>query len=103
MGYQNISQIDLSKKINKSYKSVNNWFSNRNITPKTEDALKIAQALNTTVEYLVTGQGPNTVTYPKRYADIIAGLDLLDNDSVEDVRALVNSKVARLEKEEKSV
>ncbi len=50
-----ISQAKLAEAIGKSRSTVNGWFI-AEYEPKTLEAVKIAEALNTTVEYLVTGE-----------------------------------------------
>jgi len=54
MDSKKISQAELADKIGKHRASVNKWFTRDN-DPKTIDAVKIASALNTTVEQLVSG------------------------------------------------
>ncbi|WP_321991496.1 helix-turn-helix domain-containing protein [Marispirochaeta aestuarii] len=50
-----ISQAKLAQKIGKSRSTINGWI-NAGFEPKTVEAVAIASALNTTVEYLVTGK-----------------------------------------------
>lgn len=53
-----ITQKQLSVIINLPERTVETWIA-RNTIPDAVDAVKIAQALGTTVEYLVTGNKPD--------------------------------------------
>lgn len=53
--YQDITQKMLAERIGESYNTVQSWI-NRNRLPNAEQAVKIANTLNTSVEYLVTGK-----------------------------------------------
>lgn len=53
-----ITQKQLSVIINLPERTIENWIG-RNTIPDAIDSVKIAQALNTTVEYLVTGEESN--------------------------------------------
>jgi transcriptional regulator with XRE-family HTH domain len=46
----------LSKQTGIALSTINSWFS-KNIFPKADDALKVAQALNTSLDYLMSGKG----------------------------------------------
>ena len=49
---------DLAEKINESYNPLQSWI-NRDRLPNAEQAVTIADALNTSVEFLVTGKSSN--------------------------------------------
>lgn len=53
-----ITQKQLSGIINQPERTVENWIA-RNTIPDAVEAVKIAQAFGTTVEYLVTGNKPD--------------------------------------------
>lgn len=55
LDYQDITQKELADKINESYNTLQSWI-NRNRLPNAEQAVRIAESLNTSVEYLVTGK-----------------------------------------------
>ncbi|MBQ6781959.1 MAG: helix-turn-helix transcriptional regulator [Treponema sp.] len=55
LDYQDCTQRDLSEKISESYNTLQSWI-NRDRLPNAEQAVKIADALNTSVEFLVTGK-----------------------------------------------
>lgn len=98
---QNTTQEWVAGKINVSYRTFNGWIS-RKIMPNADQAVSIAKLLDTTVEYLITGKAPEAWHPPRRYADIIENLELLDDDGLEYVRSLVQSKVRRIKKKGKS-
>ena len=53
-----ILQKDFADKLGYNLSTLKNQMA-RNISPSVDEAVKIAQALNTTVEYLVTGEETN--------------------------------------------
>ena len=55
LDYQNFTQRDLAIKINESYNTLQSWI-NRDRLPNADQAVRIACALNTSVEFLVTGK-----------------------------------------------
>lgn len=55
LDYQDITQKDLSGKIDESYNTLQSWI-NRDRLPNAEQAVKIARILNTSVEFLVSGK-----------------------------------------------
>ncbi len=55
---QKVTQEWVSKTADVKYQTFRNW-SARDIIPDAIQAVRIAQALNTTVEYLVTGETSN--------------------------------------------
>ena len=50
-----ITQADLSRIVNRPKSTISNWY-NRDTEPSASESVKIATALNTTVEALVTGE-----------------------------------------------
>ena len=55
LDYQDITQRTLAEKINESYNTLQSWI-NRDRLPNAEQAVRIADTLNTSVEFLVTGK-----------------------------------------------
>ncbi len=55
LGYQDSTQKELAEKIGERYNTLQSWI-NRNRLPNAEQSVKIAVALNTSVEFLVTGK-----------------------------------------------
>jgi transcriptional regulator with XRE-family HTH domain len=54
--YQGLLVKELSAQSGISHHTINNYLSTNNCIPTAENAVKIAQILNVSVEYLVTGQ-----------------------------------------------
>ena len=55
LDYQGNTQRDLAELIDESYNTLQSWI-NRNRLPNAEQAVRIANVLNTSVEFLVTGK-----------------------------------------------
>lgn len=58
LDYQDSTQRELAGKIGESYNTLQSWI-NRDRLPNAEQAVKIAEVLNTSVEFLVTGKYNN--------------------------------------------
>ena len=58
LSYQCLTQKELSEKTDISVNTIRGWFS-KDLVPDVFNAVKVAKALNTTVEYLVTGENIN--------------------------------------------
>lgn len=63
--YQNIIVKELANKCKISKHTIDNYLTGHNSIPKADIAVKIAQALNVSVEYLVTGQDSKITNSPK--------------------------------------
>lgn len=59
--FQGLTQKELAEKTNISVNTIRGWFS-KDLIPDVFTAVKIAEALNTSVEFLVSGNPP---TFPK--------------------------------------
>lgn len=68
--------------------TISNWIS-QNSLPRVDTAIKIAQYLNTTVEYLVTGDNPPEWRPPARIAEIVSILETLPDESLAIVLKMV--------------
>ena len=55
LDFQGHTQRDLADSIDESYNTLQSWI-NRDRLPNAEQAVKIAEKLNTSVEFLVTGK-----------------------------------------------
>lgn len=58
LDFQDFTQRELAQKIGESYNTLQSWI-NRDRLPNAEQAVKIANTLNTSVEFLVTGTVSN--------------------------------------------
>jgi len=89
-----LKQIDLSKKTGISIKSIENYLKKDSSTfPTADNAVKIAQALGVTVEYLVNGEnnkkGENS--YQNRNSKIISILEKLDKYNFEVINSMAKA------------
>lgn len=55
LDYKGITQKDLAAKVGESYNTLQSWI-NRDRLPNAEQAVRIADAVSSSVEYLVTGK-----------------------------------------------
>lgn len=60
ISYQGITLKELADKSNVSKRTIESYVDSRGRMPTAENAVRIAKALNVTVEYLVTGNDSNT-------------------------------------------
>jgi len=60
LNYQDIRIKELSEKTQISIGTINHYLAEKSTEPTAENAVKIAKALNVSVEYLVTGKNPAT-------------------------------------------
>ena len=58
LSYQSLTQKELAEKTGISVNTIRGWFS-KDLVPDVFNAVKVAQALGITVEYLVTGVNEN--------------------------------------------
>lgn len=58
LSYQSLTQKELAEKTGISVNTIRGWFS-KDLVPDVFNAVKVAQALDITVEYLVTGINEN--------------------------------------------
>ena len=71
LNYQDLTQKELAEKTGISVNTIRGWFS-KDLVPDVFNAVKIAQALNLSVEYLVTGKYENKAA--KELAELKAKL-----------------------------
>jgi len=91
---EHTTQDWVAKKIGTRADTFSRWVQ-RNTVPRADQVVAIAEALDTTVEYLVTGENPDTWRPPRRYADIVNRLEELDDSELEAVRILVDGYASR--------
>ena len=73
-----------------SFRTIEKWMSTNGSIPRADHAVAIADALNTTVEYLVAGKQTEKYIPPERYADVVKHLDNLADEDIEVVRILAS-------------
>lgn len=87
LSYQDIHIKELAKRTGISANTLGNYLTGHNSIPNAESAFKIAQALNVSVEYLVTGKHPkhaNLSGHPliKEILTLISQFDMIDLQAV---------------------
>ena len=96
--YQGILVKELSAKTGIAKRTIDNYLRSNESQPTAENAVKIAKALNVTVEYLVTGKNDNTkqsdslgIELPlcKKYYRIIKKFETVQEESVKQIEALI--------------
>lgn len=90
---RNISEVVRSANI--SINTYNTLKKNNNLL-RADDALRIADELDTTVEWLVDGR--SSLKVPERLHSIFEDLLILPSDDVEEVKSLVSIKADRIKK-----
>ena len=65
LSYQNMIVKELADKCGLSKHTIDNYLTGHNSIPKADAAVKIAKALNVSVEYLVTGEDSKIVNSEK--------------------------------------
>jgi len=83
-----ISKKELAAKIGISYNTFLSYINFREVIPSIDMAERIAQALNVSVDYLITGQYPKSTSRAEfffhkyeRFEDVLAELDHLSVES----------------------
>ena len=71
-----------------SHSTLSSW-KNRHTFPRANEALKIADALHTTVEYLVTGTEKVIVGYPPAVLEIAAAASQLSEESLAMLKGII--------------
>lgn len=99
-------ELSALTKINK--RTIDSYLDNRAVIPNAEVAVKLAKALGTTVEFLVTGEdsaNPGQKIYSdfdtyRKYKKIVNELDTLSPDLLKSIETMIHS-AAELSKEAK--
>lgn len=82
-------------------RTIDNWTSpSRKTEPKVQDAVAVAMALGTTVEYLVTGESPRDI--PSKLKPLVDDLVLLDEEELFPIRSLAQTYAVRHREEKTS-
>ena len=93
--FQDITVKELAEKSGISKRTIDHYFAEKNTYPQAEAAVKIAQVLGVSVEYLVTGTDSATPRSIKsEVIDLINDINYLSDDDLK----LVKDFVKRLKK-----
>ncbi len=94
LDYNLFTVKELSEKTGISKSTLECYLGQRETLPSVESAVKIAQALNVTVEYLVTGKQQNTTDFEKQYkaySDILKDLSDIPKEKIGLLRSLIHT------------
>lgn len=95
--YQDIRIKELSEKTQISIGTLNHYLAEKSTEPTVENAVKIARALNVSVEYLVTGQthflaSDNIhIDLYKKYYRLFLKIDTLEQSSIDALAQLIDN------------
>ena len=106
--YNNLTIKELSAKTGISKRTLDTYVDGRAVIPNAEIAVRLAQALDTSVEYLVTGrESCSSTEYPpaeelakfRKYKKIISDLDKISPELLSAVSAMIRTASHISEKE----
>lgn len=97
--YKGLIIKELAAKTGISKRTIDTYVDNRNVIPNAEIAVKLAKALDTTVEYLVTGNEPSQTDYSlendfevlRKYKKTILDIDSLSPEIHEFVLEIIHT------------
>lgn len=97
---KNLIRADLCRALGISEGTVRNW--EKGVMPAADTALKIAQYLDVSLEYLITGKEKGTEKKIKKSdSDFLESFKKLPEPDREEIKALIKMKLQRYEREEK--
>lgn len=88
---KDLCELKELEKINISPQVISNWKS-RNSIPKADDLYRIAKYLNVTMEWLLTGENPDT-TLPKDIQKSVLKMLTLNEKQRKPINVLITSQV----------
>lgn len=96
LDYQDMQLKELSQKTGISKNTLDKYLSGPKVQPGVENALKIAEVLNVSVEYLVTGKTtPNKIDLSAEYRQLIEKYESLNQFNRRTVFDLLDSLYKR--------
>ena len=87
--FQDMQIKELSLKTRKNKNTLGNYLTGHNSIPNADSAVKIAKALNVTVEYLVTGEDSSISQKSPDLLNIIRTIQNLDSIDLNSINQLV--------------
>jgi transcriptional regulator with XRE-family HTH domain len=99
--YKGIVRKELAAQTGISKRTIDTYLDNRAVIPNAEVAVKLAKALGTTVEFLVTGEdafNPEQRLYSdfdtyRKYKKIVNDLDKLPPELLKSIETMIHSAV----------
>ena len=96
--YQGIQLKEFAAKCGISKNTLGNYLTGHNSVPSADNAVRIAQSLGVTVEYLVTGNTSNKAELPQipaKYKKLFSEIMNLDDTDLSSVSALIEQMQKR--------
>jgi len=94
---QKTTQEWVANKAGLNYQTLRGWVT-KGMLPRADDAEAIAQALRTSVDYLITGKDSLGFSSPIR--EIAQSLSELSGEDIEEIKAIIDVKLARRRSQE---
>ena len=95
LDYQDIQIKELSQKTGISKHTLDKYLFGTKAQPGVENALKIAQALGVSVEYLVEGKSASYKSLPQEYQELLENFQNLNQFNKKTVMDLLESLIRR--------
>ena len=89
--YKGILVKEISAEIGISNNTFLSYINSRNVMPNVETAVKIAKALNVSVEYLVTGEDSLHTEKTKHLKDVIKDLSNIDEKTLVILKPMIHA------------
>lgn len=89
--YKDVLIKEISAKIGISNNTFLSYINSRNVMPNVETAVKIAKALDVSVEYLVTGEDSIHNEKTNHLKEIIKDLSVLDENTLFIIKKMIHS------------
>ncbi|GHU98190.1 hypothetical protein FACS189483_05870 [Spirochaetia bacterium] len=108
LDYQGLIVKELAAKTGININMLNHYLSGNNSMPRADAAVKIARALDVTVEYLVTGiiARPNAANNMSKYLpfrEVLNDLIILPEDTLEPIKAMIKTAAIREKKKQAAI
>ncbi|MBP3416793.1 MAG: helix-turn-helix transcriptional regulator [Spirochaetaceae bacterium] len=112
--YKGMKIKELSAKSGVSKRTIDTYVDSRAVIPNAEIAVKLAKALDTTVEFLVTGIEPlvkekslekewDDILQLRKYRKVISDFDVLSLDMQECIASMIHTAAKLMEKNDKVI
>lgn len=96
MNFLGIKKADLAHELNIPDSTIRSWWA-RDAMPAADVALKVAQFLNVSLEYLITGKNAPPKKEKRQEVDLtfLKSFSMLSESDKEEIKDIINLKIAR--------
>lgn len=101
--YKGILIKEISAEIGISNNTFLSYINSRNVMPNVETAVKIAKALDVSVEYLVTGKDSIHNEKNNHLKDIIKDLSMLDEQTLSIIKPMIHTLTEQQKQQKKYI